>query len=516
MGTHNAGQEMHAVYPACRRLAGERLWQELIGRAGQISPDQFPDFLAGQMLPRVPPFMAELAKLEWAYDKADKARCDFRRPESRAVLNPTLELVELAWKNLPQLLYQGADQIDNPPEEGSEWVVVFRGPHSRKMRCRAATDQELLGLKIVADGLDPEQVAEDNAIAVGVIERAISQADRVGLVLAPESKIIRNSDFFAGREKVSGYRAASVFTLQWHITQACDLHCLHCYDRSSRQEIDLDLAMSVLDDFKVFCRNRHVDGHISFTGGNPLLYPHFNDLYQRASDLGFSLGILGNPAPRERIEEFAKIRQPAFFQVSLEGLREHNDLIRGAGHFDRVMDFLVLLKDLDIYSMVMLTLTEANRGQVLPLAELLRGKADSFTFNRLSPVGEGARLDVVNQDEFELFLREYALAAQDNPVMSLKDNLFNIHRYRDGEDLFGGCAGFGCGAAFNFVSLLPDGEVHACRKFPSFIGNITSQNLAEIYDGTLAEQYRNGPASCRECPVRPVCGGCLAVGHGVG
>ena len=33
---------------------------------------------------------------------------------------------------------------------------------------------------------------------------------------------------------------------------------------------------------------------------------------------------------------------------------------------------------------------------------------------------------------------------------------------------FGGCTGFGCGAAFNFMAVLPDGEVHACRKVPIF------------------------------------------------
>jgi radical SAM protein with 4Fe4S-binding SPASM domain len=82
--------------------------------------------------------------------------------------------------------------------------------------------------------------------------------------------------------------------------------------------------------------------------------------------------------------------------------------------------------------------------------------------------------------------------------------------------LFGGCAGFGCGAAFNFLALLPDGEVHACRKFPSRIGNLAASTLHDIYEGEAARRYRRGSAACRECPIRPVCGGCLAVTHGFG
>ena len=509
-------QELHRTFSVCRRVAGEQLWQDLLIGAGTMSPNEFHLFLSSQGQGAVPPFLADLAKLEWAFGRSSTAKVDFNRSENGVVLNPTLELIELSWKNLTPLLFKNTSGSTIIPEKGSEWVAVFRGPHSKKMRCRPVTDQELLGLKVVAGGLDSEQVAIANDISVGIIDRAVSQADRMGLVLAPESKIIRNPAFFHAQQKMAEYQAASVFTLQWHITQACDLNCLHCYDRSSRQELDLEQAMAVLDDMKEFCRNRHVDGHITFTGGNPLLSPNFNELYRRANELGFSLAILGNPAKQERIEEFANIQKPDFYQVSLEGLREHNDIIRGPGHFDRVMDFLATLKEQDIYSMVMLTMTEANRDQVLPLAEMLRGKTDLFTFNRLSQVGEGAQLKSADCEGFEQFLHDYALAAQKNPIMSLKDNLFNIQRYRNGEDLTGGCAGFGCGAAFNFVSLLPDGEVHACRKFPSFIGDINNQNLADVYDGKLAEKYRNGPEACVSCPIRPVCGGCLAVGHGLG
>jgi len=101
----------------------------------------------------------------------------------------------------------------------------------------------------------------------------------------------------------------------------------------------------------------------------------------------------------------------------------------------------------------------------------------------------------------------------DKPV---KDNLFNLLGHEQGIPYGGGCAGYGCGAGFNFVSLLPDGEVHACRKLPSLIGNMYQQHLGEIYHGLLAGQYRQGSAACQGCEIRPVCGGCLAVAYGYG
>ena len=80
----------------------------------------------------------------------------------------------------------------------------------------------------------------------------------------------------------------------------------------------------------------------------------------------------------------------------------------------------------------------------------------------------------------------------------------------------GGCTDFGCGAAFNFLALLPDGEVHACRKFPSLIGNLNTASLFDIYHTPLAGRYRQGPAACRDCRLWLVCRGCLASAHSLG
>ena len=216
------------------------------------------------------------------------------------------------------------------------------------------------------------------------------------------------------------------------------------------------------------------------------------------------------------MEEITAVETPAFYQVSLEGLRAHNDHVRGAGHFDRVMEFLDVLSDLGIYSMVMLTLTRDNIDQVLPLAETLKGKADLFTFNRLSMVGEGANLRLPSKERYMDFLEKYLEEAEVNPVISLKDNLFNVLLHEKGSDLFGGCAGYGCGAAFNFMCVLPDGEAHACRKFPSPIRNVLRERIAGVYDSNAANRYRSGSLACRSCVIRPVCGGCLAVSHSLG
>jgi selenobiotic family peptide radical SAM maturase len=265
-----------------------------------------------------------------------------------------------------------------------------------------------------------------------------------------------------------------------------------------------------------FCAANHVHGQITFTGGNPLLYPDFEALYRAAAERGFTTAILGNPSSREEMERIAAIQPPAFFQVSLEGLESHNDYMRGNGHFQRTLAFLELLRSLNIYTMVMLTLTRENMDQVLPLAKRLRNRADQFTFNRLSLVGEGANLVMADPKAYRDFLVEYIHAAKDNPVLGLKDNLINILLDKEQQPVFGGCTGHGCGAAFNFLTILADGSVHACRKFPSPLGNILKQSLGDIYFSETAQKYREGPGPCRSCRLRSVCRGCLAVTYSLG
>jgi selenobiotic family peptide radical SAM maturase len=393
---------------------------------------------------------------------------------------------------------------------------------------RAASNRDLLVLKMMLENLTPDQVADEAGIGVSDIHSLLLEALNTGIILGPEPGIIRERSFPAtpdsrGRgqenewaEALLRYKKSRVFALQWHITQACDLHCRHCYDRTPATPLSLNQEIKVLDTLTDFCDTHHLFGQVTFTGGNPLMHPHFLRLYQEAADRGFFLGILGNPATPETIEKICAIQPPSFFQVSLEGLEPHNDYIRGPGHFKRIMTFLTLLKKNRIYSKVMLTLTRTNRDQVLELGEILRDRTNQFTFNRLSLQGEGANLTMADVQDYDSFLESYTAAAKNNPTLGLKDNLFNILHLKAKTPLFGGCTGYGCGAAFNFVSLLPTGEVHACRKFPSPLGNITQQTLTTIYHSKTAQRYRRGPEECASCTLNPVCRGCMASSHSQG
>jgi selenobiotic family peptide radical SAM maturase len=494
------------AYPLCTRL-----FPELSGKAmaeGRLSDS----VIQNTELCRNRPYLPDLLRIEEARQRVEEPERTLCRVPQNRVINPALELLPVSWQGLPAFL---AD-TSRPPQRKEGFVVIVAPPGIGKVEMRDATASELLALKIVAEDIDSTAAARLGGVSVGAIDALLRWAEEQGLLLAPASLLERPIDFPRGCVTESDPFVSPTFTLQWHLTQACDLYCRHCYDRSSRSEMNLAQGIRVLDELYTFCRSRHVLGQVSFSGGNPLLYPHFDRLYREAAERGFMTAILGNPGPVRRIEKILAVQRPEFFQVSLEGGRAYNDYIRGSGHYERTVSFLRDLGGLAVRRVVMLTLSRDNMAEVLPLAQALSGLAEAVSFNRLSPVGQGSRLAAVPVAAYPEFLEKYLAASADNPRLAEKDNLLNLARFEKGLPLKGGCTGHGCGAAFNFLSLLPDGEAHACRKFPSFIGSILENGLENLYESRQADLYRRGSAACAKCPIRPVCGACMAVSHGMG
>ena len=501
------------TFPQSRKLIPDDCWQQLLAAADSVELFASLVNTKAEEL-HLPGYIGELAQLELCTYRLTTDSVSLSPFSEHLSVNPTLHLFENSWKNLASLITEGLNTPE--PEKGDEHVIVWLHPVSRRIRAKSAADEDLLVLKMALEELSAQDVSCQGGVPAAAVGAAMIRALNDGIVIGPEPLIKRKyrpEDFPA---LDPSFLTARIFSLQWHITQKCDLHCRHCYDRGQYTSLSLEQEINILDDFAGFCSSHNVFGQVTFTGGNPLLHPNFETLYREAAARGFTTAVLGNPATLDEVERLVAIQPPSFYQVSLEGLEEHNDYIRGRGHFAKVFRFLDLLREKNIFSMVMLTLTRDNAAQVLPLAELLRDKTDFFTFNRLSLVGEGANLAPVDIDDYPGFLQAYLDAVPENPCLGIKDNLLNILYQNRQQHVFGGCTGYGCGAAFNFMAVLADGSVHACRKFHSPLGNILANSLSEIYHSEAAERYRGGAAECLNCPIRPVCGGCLAVAHGSG
>ena len=76
--------------------------------------------------------------------------------------------------------------------------------------------------------------------------------------------------------------------------------------------------------------------------------------------------------------------------------------------------------------------------------------------------------------------------------------------------IYGGC---GCGSGH--LSILPTGDLYACRRFPSRVGNALTDRMADVWLCEM-ERYRDFAKfkKCVDCELMPWCRGCPAVACG--
>ena len=74
----------------------------------------------------------------------------------------------------------------------------------------------------------------------------------------------------------------------------------------------------------------------------------------------------------------------------------------------------------------------------------------------------------------------------------------------------------GCNCANCHMTILPTGEVFACRRMESPIGNALTDKMYDIYVGDAMNAYRKYEQfeKCSKCELLRFCRGCPAVAYG--
>jgi AdoMet-dependent heme synthase len=128
----------------------------------------------------------------------------------------------------------------------------------------------------------------------------------------------------------------------WRVTEACNLSCGFCkYDRTRempRQSATLERAVTLGADLARHARESGREVHVSFLGGEPLLWPPFVEvarLFRRDCGLGTGVTTNGTRLQPRRLEDVDELT------VSLDALPPLHDRLRGApGLFERIASSL--------------------------------------------------------------------------------------------------------------------------------------------------------------------------------
>lgn len=324
------------------------------------------------------------------------------------------------------------------------------------------------------------------------------------------------------------------FSFQWHLTDHCDQRCKHCYIFSRETDEDLssmdwgtvqDTLANCLD----FCQVYHRRPYFYLTGGDPLLHPKFWRLLTLLREEAIPFTILGNPYHLTKLVcNRLKALGCERYQLSLDGLRETHDWFRRPGSFDCTLEKLPLLKEAGIRTVIMTTVSGKNIAEIPALVDLAAEReVDVYAFARYCPGGgetdngltpQGYRALLAACDEK---FRAYE-AAGCATYFNKKDHLWTLYDYETGAfqpppDARPGMIYGGCNCGNGHLTILPDGEVMACRRVPeSRVGNVRQDRLADLWAGEM-EAYRDYQTfeKCGGCELLPWCRGCPAVAKSV-
>lgn len=324
------------------------------------------------------------------------------------------------------------------------------------------------------------------------------------------------------------------FAFQWHITDACDQRCKHCYIFSGHNQKPLNVMpledlRKVFANCEDFCERFGRAPYFHITGGDPLLHPDFWALADMLKAKGYPFGILGNPfhlSPEvcRRLKE-AGCRK---YQLSLDGLRETHDWFRKPGSFDATLAAIPLLQAAGIHAIIMTTVSGRNVREIPELVRtVVEHNADVFAFARYCATPEEPLENTLSPADYRELLvtcdrlfRSYE-AQHCNTYFARKDHLWTLLDYEEGRftlpsnaqpgKIYGGC---NCGNAH--LTILPSGEVYACRRFESPIGNALRDSLVDLWTAPRMEAFRDYPrfSKCSKCELLPYCRGCPAVAFG--
>lgn len=305
------------------------------------------------------------------------------------------------------------------------------------------------------------------------------------------------------------------FIMQWHLSEACNLKCLHCYQENHIPvQLEYDKLLNILEQYRELLKNLNMKGHINLTGGEPLCSPYFFkilDEFKKDKDL-YTFSILTNGTLiTEEIAKRIATYYPSYVQVSLEGGRKTNDYVRGKGVYKKVGQAVKLLKKYNIFVSISFTATKLNYKEFPKVVKYARKlKVDNVWSDRFIPLG------TENDEEFLMSkteTQEYLEIMQKERIrLRNKKSKTTVSMYRALQFQKTNDFPYKCTAGSTLLTVMENGNLVPCRRMPIVVGNLIKDNMLELYKNNqvLKElQKEEVPEECKKCEHDKKCRGGL-------
>jgi radical SAM protein with 4Fe4S-binding SPASM domain len=156
--------------------------------------------------------------------------------------------------------------------------------------------------------------------------------------------------------------------LELQITDRCNLRCRHCYlGNSLHQELSFEQIQRILREFE------EIQGlRLLLSGGEPLLHPYFWEINEIQRDHAFRSILLSNGTLITR--DVAKRLRVHEAQISLDGMREGHESLRGEGSFEKAARAIDYLRESNMVVSVATMVHKRNLEEFDQLASFLESR----------------------------------------------------------------------------------------------------------------------------------------------
>ncbi len=163
-------------------------------------------------------------------------------------------------------------------------------------------------------------------------EDGCSSKDSAFVDYCIEEGLITTEKVAAPRPLLEPSPQPSLRYLELQINNACNLSCRHCFiDESDGKELSPAVVKKVLKEFEEMQGLR-----VLITGGEPLLHSRFNEINEMLPDFFLRKVLFTNGLLFKK--DTISARRVDEIQVSIDGLEEAHDRLRGAGTFRKSME----------------------------------------------------------------------------------------------------------------------------------------------------------------------------------
>ena len=351
-----------------------------------------------------------------------------------------------------------------------------------------------------------EKIKQKSEDIETIVDEFLQESVKKGYIEFREKPNIQKIKVLGDSESYTPFHA------EFEITKKCPLKCLHCYNNSGNKkddELSSDEIIKIMSDLKQSGVIK-----VALTGGEPTAKKGFTDICRYASENFLAVAVMSNGylITEKILQEISECKNNTVFQISIDGNKEHHNMIRGVkDSYEKACNAITLLKK---YGFKVAISSTFNKDNICDIEEITRTVKElgamQITYGLTMDVGRAASNELANQLNVEEF---YSI------TLKMKKEYSSINFFVNVSDEVGGKAENvsyknNCGLGLNQIAIRENGDVSPCVCFFYSMGNLKKNKLSQILTkdvgNTIKDLMSPNFYLCHECTNGNSCTQCIA------